>query len=223
LIDRGCQLFHADSYSSFLNELELCWPGLINQPGFIADLEKFVHTVPKLPSSDKNFTWSKTDCSHLNILPGQSRKEILDALQSLRQKTTNSNNSPSVVDLAFYAGRFMDFCDWKPFFKAAFERNPVSLTHFEGKEMSGIYNELISWPSESIYDANRLALPDEVVNFKRGDGIEMAITIANVAKSRHLQVAFEQDGLQVTVLAGDEQFVFSTSKNLMLPDLRTLA
>jgi hypothetical protein len=221
LIDRGNQLFNTDSYSSFLHELKQCWPGLINQTDFLVDLEKFVHTIPQLPSSDKEFTWSKTDSGHLCILPGQSRMEILEYLQSRRQPEAASKEALTVVDLAFYAGRFMDFCEWKPFLKAAFERNPVSVTYFLGKELGSIYSELISWTCESIYDGNRLALPDEVVNFKRGDGIEMAISLANVAKSRHIPLTFEQNGSKVSVLAGDEKFAFSTTKNLILPDHTT--
>ena len=34
-------------------------------------------------------------------------------------------------------------------------------------------------PDESIYDGKRLALPDEVWNFKRGDGIEKALLLAD--------------------------------------------
>ena len=34
-------------------------------------------------------------------------------------------------------------------------------------------------PDESIYDGNRLALPDEVWNFRRGDGIEKAFLLAD--------------------------------------------
>ena len=34
-------------------------------------------------------------------------------------------------------------------------------------------------PDESIYDGKRLALPDEVWNFRRGDGIEKALLLAD--------------------------------------------
>jgi hypothetical protein len=39
--------------------------------------------------------------------------------------------------------------------------------------------------SESIYDGPRLAQPDEVWNYKTGDGLEKAILLANVWKRRH--------------------------------------
>ena len=34
-------------------------------------------------------------------------------------------------------------------------------------------------PSDSIYDGRRLAQPDEVWNFGRGDGLEKAFVLAN--------------------------------------------
>jgi hypothetical protein len=135
----------------------------------------------------------------------------------MRHQTAAKDGS-SVIDLAFYAGRYMDSCDWKPFFKAVYERNPVSVAYFHDRAMSDVYDELVSWPGESIYDGNRLALPDEVINFKRGDGIEKAISMANVARSRHLKVSFKQDGAHVVVLVGDDNFEFSSLKSLIIGD-----
>ena len=42
-----------------------------------------------------------------------------------------------------------------------------------------VYNILHDMPDESIYEGKRLALPDEVWNFKRGDGIEKALLLAD--------------------------------------------
>jgi hypothetical protein len=111
----------------------------------------------------------------------------------------------------------MDSCDWKPFFKAVFERNPVSIEHFRDKEMQLIFETMQSWPNESIYDGNRLALPDEVVNFQRGDGIEKAITLMNIARSRHLEVTFRQNQDVIQVNAGHDSFNFISEKNLTIP------
>jgi len=41
------------------------------------------------------------------------------------------------------------------------------------------YDIIIKMENKSIYDGNRLALPDEVWNYKRGDGIEKAVLFAN--------------------------------------------
>jgi DNA-binding protein len=111
----------------------------------------------------------------------------------------------------------MEFCDWQPFFKAAFERNPVSVELFRQKEIAEIYNELIAWPDESIYDGNRLALPDEVVNFKRGDGIEKAITLVNILKNRHIQkISLEQHEREIILHADHQKYVFKTGKSLKI-------
>ena len=229
VIDSENQIFHTAPYATFIEGLKLLFPGIESHEQFFTDIKKFVHTVPLLPSEDKNFSNSKhtqlmsglcndESFDDLNISTSQSRNEILAYLQNIRHQSSGED-APSVIDLAFYAGRYMDSCDWSPFFKAAYERNPVSVTYFHDRDLCDVYNELKSWPDESIYDGNRLALPDEVVNFKRGDGIEKGITLANVAKSRHMQVSFKQDGAHVFVLAGGDKFEFSSEKNLLIPPL----
>jgi hypothetical protein len=122
------ELFNLRPYPAFIDMLKQNFPGLENHPLFFTDLKKFVHTVPLLPSANKEFT-----ASHPIILsPDQTREEIIHHLHSVRNSIFNIRNSKFesprtenlIADLAFYAGRFMDSCDWKPFFKAAFERNP---------------------------------------------------------------------------------------------------
>ncbi len=77
----------------------------------------------------------------------------------------------------------MDKIDWRPFIKAAVERNPVSFTDLNEKNNYEVYSMLKELPVESIYDGNRLALPDEVWNFRRGDGIEKAFLLADFLHS----------------------------------------
>jgi len=167
-------IFHIRKYQDFINVLFEKFPILKTKEGFLTDLKKFVHLVPRLPSENKSYSQSH-NCT---IAPWESREEIILKLQSLR--TVNP-----VADLAFYAGRYMDSCDWQPFVKAAFERSPVSIDFFSEMDVKETYDELRSWPDESIYSENRLGLPDEVVNFQRGDGIEKARTLLNIIKSRH--------------------------------------
>ncbi len=183
-------LFRMKSYKDFIVALLEKFPSLRDKKDFLTGLKRFVHLVPRLPSENKTFpgvsglttaTTPSGDINttpHCSISPTDTRDSIISKLQAIR--TVNP-----VADLAFYAGRFMDSCDWKPFLKAAFERNPVSIEFFREKEISALYQELQSWPDESIYEENRLALPDETVNFRRGDGIEKAITLMNIFKSRH--------------------------------------
>jgi hypothetical protein len=110
----------------------------------------------------------------------------------------------------------MDVCDWKPFFKAAFERNPVSLGFFGEKDLNHVYQELSGWPDESIYEGNRLALPDEVVNYQRGDGLEKAIVLIHVIRARRLGYTVQQNPGQIIVNADKNHFCFQTGKNLKM-------
>ena len=180
------------------------FPELKEHEDFVSDLKKFVHLVPRIPSENKSFSPSH----HLTISPFHSREEIIEKVRSMRE------GNPS-ADLAFYAGRFMDSCDWKPFFKAVFERNPVSIAYFRDKSPDEIYAELKSWPAESIYEGMRISLPDEVVNYKRGDGLEKAITMMNVLKSRQQDdLHLHAGGALAKVKGPGFTYEFNTGKNL---------
>jgi len=217
-IDHRFRIYHEDvlfdlqPYPAFIATLKKNFPGLENHPEFFADLKKFVHTVPRLPSANKAFAASPP----ITIAPGHSREEIIRTLSENR-KSKIENRKSLIADLAFYAGRFLDSCDWKPFFKAAFQRNPVSIELFRDMDLALLYQQLQTWPDESIYDGNRLALPDEVVNFQRGDGIEKALTMMNIAKSRHIDVSWEQQAGKVIIRHGQEKYLFTTLKQLIVP------
>ena len=202
------EIFKISNYQDFIHTLDNRFPSL-RKAGIFEEFKKFVHTVPKLPSAKKFFQKEPG----ININTTQTRDEIMRALEDLRKHSV-------IADLAFYAGRFMESCDWKPFFKAAFERNPVSVDYFLDKETHDVFEELKSWDQESIYEGNRLALPDEVVNYKHGDGLEKAITLANVLHARHSDVSLEQQGSQVTVKCADGKYEFTTSKALNIGHIR---
>jgi hypothetical protein len=116
-----------------------------------------------------------------------SRDEIMAFFGELREQGSVT------ADLAFYAGRYMDRCDWQPFLKAVFERNPVTIKVFGELNLREVYDQLCNWPDESIYDGNRLALPDEVVNFQRGDGFEKALALMHVITSRQKEFHIHQN------------------------------
>lgn len=195
-------LFIRKSCEEFISAMKEKFPILFEKPGFTDDFRKFACTVPRLPvRKDPQLSYQ------LNLPVGASRKEITEYLSGIRHQVT-------IADLAFYASRQMDDCDWEPFLKAAFERNPVSIKYFEGKEASAVTMELRSWPDQSIYEGNRLALPDEVVNFRRGDGIEKALTLVNVLRSRGLSATLEESGMNFIVKAQGSQFGFESGKNL---------
>jgi len=208
------EIFNPTSCQVFIEALKLNFPGLGSKEEFFTDLKKFIHTVPHLPSAKKEFTAARP----IKISPDQTREEIITYLSSIRHSSfviRPSETASVIADLAFYAGRYMDSCDWKPFVKAAFERNPVSVEYFLDMDLASVYSQLQSWPGESIYDGNRLALPDEVVNYERGDGMEKAITLVNVAKSRHIDVSWEQHPGHVAVRHGKVRYDFTTEKKIV--------
>lgn len=219
-LDQDSDLFTLKPYQEFIEKMEQHFPAIGHHPQFIHDLKKFLHTNPRLPSAGKNFVSATPYAASapkdpagvppLTILPNHSREEIIQIIS--RQKAAGS----VTADLAFYAGRYMDRCEWKPFIKAVFERNPVAPEYFGDSTPEKVYRELLSWENESIYSENRLALPDEVVNYKRGDGLEKALTLIHILRSRHIGYSFHQKDNIVEIKTGPEKFVFSSLKDLMV-------
>ncbi len=179
-------------------------PNVPEAEKFVELLADFVHIEPRLPGRQKSF---KT-VEPVELSVDQSREEIIAYLQSKRQ------GNPT-VDLAFYAYRDMDTCDWRPFVKAAIERNPVSLEKASSSSIDEVRAWLEGLESASIYDGNRLAQPDEVANYGRGDGLEKAFLLANVMRRREpgrtLQLVADHDKI---VVRGSGEFAFSSAKTL---------
>ena len=219
ILDADDELFRESSLTKFLQKIGKKFPKLSENQPFLSDLKKFIHTVPKLPSTNKNFSPSH----HFTISPSQTREEIIEFLSSIRQpKASSQKPETNVVDLAFHAGRYMDSCDWTPFLKAVFERNPVSVHFFKNTEPDAIFKILDQWPNESIYDGNRLALPDEGDNFKRGDGIEKALTFLNVMKAKDKSVEFHLQAKEnkVILTLNKKVYSFKTVKSVdMIPQI----
>jgi len=171
---------------------------------FIADLANFVHIEPKLPARDKRFK----SASAIELAVDQGREEIIEYLRSQRR-------SNPVADLAFYAFRDMETCEWRPFVKAAVERNPVSLEMTRSKDIGEVYAWLGQMDGGSLYDGNRLAQPDEVANYHTGDGLEKAFLLANILRNRQPDqaVRLEVDNRRV-LLRGAQEFEFVSAKSL---------
>jgi hypothetical protein len=199
-------IFSQKSNKDFFALFNQEFPAMAARKDFMDDLRKFVHTIPRLPSSNKTFSY----IAPVILSTSQPREEIINALSGLRKLNTT-------VDLAFYAGRQMESCDWTPFMKAAFERNPVSVDFFKDMDLAKIHSVLTCWPDESIYEGNAMAMPDEVVNYRRGEGLEKAITFINVAKSRHLDIATEQHDKKIILKVEHQRFEFPLTKNLVIP------
>ena len=64
---------------------------------------------------------------------------------------------------------------------------------------------LAGLPDESIYGESRVAQPDEVWNYGRGDALERALCLAAILKQRHpgLAMTLESAGGRVVFAAGD--------------------
>jgi hypothetical protein len=140
---------------------------------FVSELADFLYTKARLPDHDKNFLPSDP----LKISTEQSREQIIDYLRHKRQGN-------STADLAFYAYRDMESCRWEPFIKAALQRNPVSIQMAGSMPLEQVYDWLEQMHDTSIYDGGRLAQPDEVANYKTGDGLEKAFLLANIILER---------------------------------------
>lgn len=187
----GCE-----ALSSFLD-------GDVPDPKKLVDeLAEFLHTQPKLPAREKHFLTTEP----IKLSVDQSRAEIIEYLQSVRQ-------SNRTADLAFYAFRDMETCDWLPFVKAAVERNPVSLTTTESMTIEQVHAWLGEMESASIYDGNRLAQPDEVANYGRADGLEKAFLLANVICRRGGRAEIIAGGGRA-VVRGPKEFAFGSDKTL---------
>ena len=132
------------------------------------DLADFLIIKPQLPITNKQFLPHEV----LDINTNQTREDIM---QLISDKAVDNE----VAMLSLYAFRQMDRIDWKPFVKAALERNPVSIEALKGKDIESVYDLITKMPTDSVYDLKRLAQPDEVWNFGRGDGIEKAFLFAN--------------------------------------------
>jgi len=171
---------------------------------FVDELADFIHIEADLPPSDKNFLPAEP----IEISVEQSREQIIDYLQHVRQ-------SNITADLAFYSYRDMESCNWLPFVKAAVQRNPVSIQMVKAMSIKEIYAWLEQMKDDSIYDDRRLAQPDEVANYKTGDGLEKAFLLANVIRERNpeQEVKIITDKEQV-ILKGRHEHRFVSNKNL---------
>jgi hypothetical protein len=172
----------------------------------IAALADFVHLEPEFPDPGTNISkpWKK-----IELTPDMTRDKMTAVIESMRF------DNPA-ADLAFYAARDLSRCDWMPFLKAALERNPVSIQGTKEISDDELFQTLEKMDSESIYDGPRLAQPDEVWNFRTGDGLEKAVLLSNVWKTRHpdddIKLTVRPDKVQLAL--GDKTVEFASVKGL---------
>ena len=169
------------------------------------ELNNFIFIDPKIPDPEKIYSVTEK----LKITTENDREEIINMI-------TDQKDTSETAQLALYVYRDMDKIDWRPFIKAAIERNPVSFGDLNEKTNYEVYSILKELPVESIYDGNRLALPDEVWNFRRGDGIEKAFLLADLLlhNDKSTTISIEIDQSKVLLTTGQHEFHFTSHKKL---------
>ncbi len=176
-------------------------------------LRRFCWTEPRLPQAGtKEFISGQPP---LGLDTTMGRAEVVTRLESLRD--TNE-----LAGLAFYAYRDLNRTEPEPFLMAAFERCPVSVADCSDLSDESVVQAVRTLPDDSIYDEpGRLAQPDEVWNFGRGDGAEKALLLANILRSRHpersltIEVTESSAVLKDASGSGEERtYPFSSTKGL---------
>jgi hypothetical protein len=150
--------------------------GCLNAQRAMEGLITFCHTAPRLPEVEAHrFTYEQVP---LEIRPGMSREQILARLESIRSRN-------ETADLAFHAYRDVNRTGAEAYLFGALRRSPVSIDAVAGIGEEDVVARIRALPDESIYDEpGRLAQPDEVWNFGRGDGVEKAVLLANILRAR---------------------------------------
>jgi hypothetical protein len=171
--------------------------------------EPHANIIPKLPDINRK-TFVETN--PINLCVKNGRESLIEQIYGLAQTNETAN-------LAITAFRDIRGERIKPFVKAAFERNPVSIAQTNGKNINEIYRILKDMPDISIYAEDfRLAQPDEVWNFQRGDGIEKAILLASVifnGTGTKVKINVKQNNVEIPY----EQNVFYFDTNKHVSDL----
>ena len=118
----------------------------------------------------------------LGIAADMDRAAVLRRIEDLR----GTNRAAA---LAPYAAHDLSRTEHGPFALAALARSPVSRAALAGLGEGEVVRRLAEMPGESIYDGpSRLAQPDEVWNFQRGDGLEKCLVAANAVGGTELRL-----------------------------------
>lgn len=170
-----------------------------------SEISLFISTIPRIPSPDKNYVLTRVPV----LSTDNEREQIVNTIKDLRTES-------ELALLTLYVYRQMDIIDWYPFVKACIERNPVCFSYLNGRTVKEVYEILNTMPDISIYDGKRLALPDEVWNFRRGDGIEKAMLLADYILNKDSNAVVEIDirNKLVTLKYREDNYLFSSAKNL---------
>jgi len=174
----------------------------------LESLAKFCNTEPRFPDSEaKKFVSGEES---LGISLEMKREEIIHRMKDIRRGNVTA-------DMAFYAYRDLNCTEPWPFLIAAIQRNPVSVRGSSELGNDDLRRKIEAMPNESIYDGlGRLAQPDEVWNYGRGDGLEKSVLLANILNSRmpDKEMAIEVYPDKACLKVGQDMYDFSSQKGL---------
>jgi len=182
--------------------------GCLNAALAIEGLIRFCRTVPRIP--DIRAKTVQPAPAPLAITLDMDREAVIARLEAIRHEN-------SLVDLAFYAYRDLTRTEPEPFLRAALERSPVSIAAAAVLTDEQVMERVAAMPDESIYDGpGRLAQPDEVWNYGRGDGVERAILLANIlhARAPEKKIAIEVAPAAAKLIVDGREVEFKSSKQL---------
>lgn len=182
--------------------------GCLNAALAIEGLIRFCRTVPRIP--DISAKTVRPAPAPLAITLDMDREAVIARLEAIRPKN-------AVADLAFYAYRDLARTEPEPFLRAALERSPVSIAAAAVLTDEQVIERVVAMPNESIYDGpGRLAQPDEVWNYGRGDGVERAILLANILHARvpEKKIAIKVAPTVAKLIMEGREAEFKSSKQL---------
>lgn len=211
------QTLENKEYQSLTFENREQWPALLGalMPVFspaeaaelAADFYRFCYIIPRLPEGERRFGSSYGIM--VEIEKCTSAQEVVDVLDALRDEV-------EIADLAFTAFRDLTRSPWCPFLRAALERNPVVVEGMAQMGEEEAYHALLALGNESIYSRHRLAQPDEVFNFRTGDGLEKALCLWDVLWSRDKKKCYSLviTAKEACLRVSGRDYVFPTEKGL---------
>lgn len=165
----------------------------LNAENAIDQLVRFAKTEPELPdSSTHQFTSTQPP---ITLEPGCSREEAVEHIAGLSRDN-------EFARMAFYAFRDLDRTDSRPFIHAAMLRSPIALEAATAMGFAAFADATAALDNQSIYEEDtRLAQPDEVWNFQRGDGLERVLMLAMAYRElkQERDLAITVDGERATL------------------------
>ncbi|MBI2440404.1 MAG: hypothetical protein HYV35_03435 [Lentisphaerae bacterium] len=182
--------------------------GCLDAAKAIELLIRFCRTVPRLP--DLRPKTVRNESAPLALTLAMEREDVITRLEAIRAENT-------MADLAFYAYRDLTRTEPAPFLLAALERNPVSVAGAAALNDAQVIERVQAMPNESIYEgAGRLAQPDEVWNYGRGDGVERAVLLANImhARAAEKKLTLEVSLTKAVLAVAAQEFTFASGKQL---------